>query len=247
MALKYKLKKAIQQGNHIIVFGLNKNNSVYIDSELNSKPSHNIIVVEKDANNLFIESYKQKGVSIIIGDIDNPNVLYSINLQKSKHILISTGNDMANLEVGTQLLNIDKNLKVYIHLEDKNLRHFHKENGILYGKNIKVFSYYEDASRALFESYDIDGESTDLIVSNMAYSVAIVGNTNLAYEVIAQACIMGQLPNENKLTIYCIDKNPNEFKQSVYLRYTEIEHVPNVELKYIELDCNSKEFYTIMA
>jgi hypothetical protein len=65
----------------------------------------------------------------------------------------------------------------------------------------------------------------------------------LAYEIIFQACIMGQLPNENKLTIYCLDKNPKKFKQKVELNYTEIQNVPNVEFKYIKFDIDSKSSY----
>ncbi len=46
----------------------------------------------------------------------------------------------------------------------------------------------------------IDGKSNEILSSNDEYSIVILGNTNLSYEVILQACIMGQLPNENKLS-----------------------------------------------
>lgn len=229
----------------IIICGLGENNRTYIDSELESGHK-NLIVIEKNKNNLYLDMYKKKGVGVLIGDATSEEVLNKFNLKSDKNIIVvSVGDDMTNLEIVAKVLE-NKNIKarIYVHIEDRNLRYFQKDGGLLQDANIKVFSYYEDASRALFEHYDIDGKTNDIILSCEAYSIAIVGNTNLAYEVISQACIMGQLPNENKLTIYCIDKNPNEFKQSVDLNYPEINNVPNVELKYIELDCNSKEFYT---
>ena len=80
--------------------------------------------------------------------------------------------------------------------------------------------------------YDIDGENDKIISSNEDYSIVIFGNTHLSHEVIFQACIMGQLPNENKLTIYCLDKNPKRFQQKVALNYTEINNIPNIKIKY---------------
>lgn len=238
----------IKKGNHIIVFGLGENNKTYIDSELNDKDSiSNIIVIEQNKDNLYIEGYKQKNVGIKIADGTNSTILEYLNLDNSKHIIISVGSDMVNLEIATQILSLKnkeiKNKPIYLHIEDRSLRHFHKENGIFKNSNIKIFSYYEDASRELFEKYDIDGDGYELIHSSDSFAIVIVGNTNLAYEVIFQACIMGQLPNENKLTIYCIDKNVLEFQQSVELNFTEIENVSNIEFKYIPLDVNSKEFY----
>lgn len=238
----------IKNGNHIIVFGLGDNNKTYIDSELNDKNSiSNIIVIEQNKDNLYIEEYKQKNVGIKIADGTNSTVLEYLNLDNSKQIIISVGSDMVNLEIATQILSLKnkdiKNKPIYLHIEDRSLRHFHKENGIFKNSNIKIFSYYEDASRELFEKYDIDGDGYELIHSSDSFAIVIVGNTNLAYEVIFQACIMGQLPNENKLTIYCIDKNVLEFQQSVELNFTEIENVSNIEFKYIPLDVNSKEFY----
>ena len=54
---------------------------------------------------------------------------------------------------------------------------------------------------------------------------------------------MGQLPNENKLTIYCLDKNPKKFQQKVELNYTEINSISNIEIKYIKFDIDSKLSY----
>lgn len=248
LVLKYKegkerrRKKSILKGNHIIVCGLGSNNRVYLDSEIKDNNT-NIIIIEQNKDNPYIESYISQGLGIIIGDATDEVLLDTLNLSKAKHLLVSVGKDMTNLEITTQLLNKSNNTKLYIHLEDRSLRHFHKEQGVLQGNNIKLYSYYEESSRELFEQFDIDGFDNSIINSNDDFSIAIIGNTNLSYEVISQACIMGQLPNENKLTIYCIDKDINEFRQSVELNYTQIQNVPNVELKYISFDINSKEFY----
>lgn len=239
---KIKLWYFIRHSETIVVFGLGKNNRSYVDSELKNKQKK-IVIIEQDKNHLYIDEYMKKA-SVLVGDATNEQLLKKLNLQKKKYVVVSVSSDIMNLEIVSKIISFAPNSKIYAHIEDRNLRHFHKEGGLLQGSNIKIYSYYEDTSRALFAEHDIDGKSNDIINSTEAFSVAIVGNTILAYEVISQACIMSQLPNENKFKIYCIDKNPKEFKQSVDLSYTEIDKIPNVNLDYLQLDCNSKEFYT---
>jgi hypothetical protein len=82
---------------------------------------------------------------------------------------VSSGNDVDNIEIVSQILAVDKNVKIHVQIENRNLRYFHKDNGLLEGKNIKIFSYYEDASRELFKKYDIDGENDKIISSNEDY------------------------------------------------------------------------------
>lgn len=239
----WNVKRIQKQKDFILVLGLGHNNKIYIESELTSNTKTNILVIEQNQNNQYIETLRQKNVGIIIGDATDKYLLNTINLTNSKHIIISVGNDVKNLEITTQLLDINNKLKLYTNLEDRNLRHFHDENRLLQGNNIKLYSYYEDTSRELFETYDIDGNSNHIITSNEDYSIIIIGNNKLAYEIIYQACIMGQLPNENQLTIHCVDNDVNLFKQNIELMYTEINNVPNVNINYIELDFKSKDFY----
>lgn len=242
-SIKFFIYNKYFSSNVIIVIGLCDKNRTYIDSELelNSK----IIIIEQDKENIYLNDYmKTSNVSVLITNPKNKETLTKLNLEKKKHIIVSSGNDVDNIEIVSQILAVDKNVKIYVQIENRSLRYFHKENGLLQGSNITLYSYYEDASRELFEKYDIDGKSNEILSSNDEYSIVILGNTNLSYEVIFQACIMGQLPNENKLTIYCLDKNPKKFQQKVELNYTEIHNVPNVEIKYIKFDIDSKISYT---
>ena len=228
--------------NSIIIIGLCDKNRIYIDSELelNSK----IIIVEQNKENLYISEYmKANNVSVLIANPKEQETLMKLNLDAKKYIVVSTGKDVDNIEIVSQILTINKNVNIYVQIENRSLRYFHKENGLLQGSNIKIYSYYEDASRELFKKYDIDGKNYEILSRNEEYSIVILGNTNLSYEVIFQACIMGQLPNENKLTIYCLDKNPKKFQKKVELNYTEIHNVPNIELKYIKFDIDSKLSY----
>jgi len=240
---KYFYKKIIiLKSKYILVCGLDENNSVYIDSEIKDG-NNKIVIIVKDKDNPSIEKYKNKGLMVKIGDATDLELLASIKIEKAKHILVSTGQDLINLEIVTQVLKLDCNASLYVNIEDRHLRHFHKEQGIFESSSIKIYSYYEEASRDLFNKFNIDGNDNTIINSNKSFSIAIIGNSHLSHEVISQACIVGQLPNENILKVYCIDKDIKEFKQSVELNYTQIDKIQTVSLEYHSLDINSKSFY----
>ncbi|MGE3613828.1 MAG: NAD-binding protein [Sulfurimonas sp.] len=244
--LAKKRKKILQRGDHIIVVGLTENNKVYIDSEF-TKNEEKILIIEPDSNNPFIRNYLDKSVPVIIDDLTSGSIFDKLKIEKCKHIVISVGDDMANLEIATQMFAICnekiQNLPVYLNIEDRTLRLFHRENGLFHGMNVKLFSVFADSARELFEKYDIDGSSTNIINSDKPYGIVIVGNTKLALEVIYQACIMGQLPNKNRLTIYCIDQDVDNFKNEVEMNYPSISSIPTVELVYIASHTNSLALY----
>jgi hypothetical protein len=235
-------KQLLSQGGHIIVVGLGKMAKGYIDTLLVQDTHAPVIIVMQNREDPYLERLDER-VVVALSDVHNQQINEVLNLQRCEHVVIATDDDMYNLEVAMNFLSYDKSIRIFLQLEDRSLRYFHKENGLLSGKNIRIFSYYEDAARELFEQYDIDGIGSEIIQSNKPFAVAVVGNTLLSYEVIAQACIMGQLPNENPLTIYCVDKNVQAFQNSVALCFPGIDNIPHVTLKYVELDPETTSFY----
>jgi len=232
----------INFGNRILVIGLGEGNRAYIDSEIDVG-NKNIIVIEMDKNHPYSNQYAKK-VLVEVGDASQDSVLKELNFNRIEHIVISAGEDITNINIAKTIIDeYDDKANLFLHLTDRSLRHYHKENGVLSSNNIRVFSYYEESARELFLSHDIDGESNDIMQSDNAYAIAVIGDTILAREVVAQACIMGQLPNENKLTIYCIDKETKSFQDGIELNFTNISSVPNVNIEYKEIDYNTTEFY----
>ena len=231
----------INRKNPIVVIGLGEGNRAYIDSELNVGNS-DIIVIEADKNNPYIEHYGSK-ILVEVADASKSRVLQELKVQNKKHIVISTGSDVLNISIAQEILHLNSEAKIFLHLNSKSFKDYQRDGGILEAKNIKIFSYYEEAARELFESVDIDGFGKKIIKSDKKFAIAVVGNTKLAHEVVAQACIVGQLPNENRLTIYCIDKDAKSFREALVLEFKNIESVPNVSLEFIETDYTKNAFY----
>jgi hypothetical protein len=133
-----------------------------------------------------------------------------------------------------------------MHLEDKDLHKFYRDGGLFDDKSllhIKMFSMAQNSAKSLFFEHDIDGDSRKYIDSNRPFSIAVVGNTNLALEVIGHACEIAHFPNENVMTIYCIDNNIATLRRLVYHRYPNINDIPTINLEFKKLNFQSRKFY----
>lgn len=243
----------ITKGNHIILFGLTEDNKIYIESEMAINDFKKILVIENNHANPYIYSLYEKNIPVDIADGTDLNHLKTLGIDKCKHMVIATDNDMTNLEIASQVFTLNtKNIQsipIYLKLEDRSLRLFHKSNGLFENNNkkiknnIKLFSLYADSARELFSNHNIAGDSTNVIHSQQDFGIVIIGNTKLAHEIIFQACIMGQLPNCNHLTIHCIDEDGNSFKNEIELNFPKINNIPTVDLVYYSYSHNSIKMY----
>ena len=244
---------------HIIVCGLGKKAMAYIDSELkNEEFSKRIIVIEKNPNNpnikRYLEKYYDREFVIKIADATDSLVLKKLNIENSQHLVLLAGKDTENIEIALAVSDVLKGCEkkidyknTYIHIEDSDLHKFYREGGLLDDSSllhIKIFSMDKNSARSLFLEHDIDGENRKYIDSNRPFSIVVVGNSNLALEVISQACEIAHFPNENVMTIYCIDNNIAAFRRLIYYRYPNIDEIPTINLEFKKLNFQSRKFYT---
>ena len=236
---------------YILVCGLGKKASAYIDSDLLSNKNIKIIVIEKDAQNPNIQKYRSKGIAVKVADAKDVDVLKDLNLTHTKHIVVLAGKDTDNLEIALALREVFRRAdlatkKLYVHINNRGLDKFYKDGGLLDDSaklEVKMFSMPRNAAKALFLEHAVDGESRAYINSNKPFSLVVAGYSNLAIEVIGQICELAHLPNENEVTIYCVDKDIVTFKKIVDYRYRNIDKIPNIKLEYKALDYENKDFY----
>jgi len=252
----------IKNNSHIIVFGLGEKATAYIESELDNHVNSNksIIVIEKDVSNLNIKKYREKyykqNFEIKIGDASDIALLEELNIAKSKHLVIVAGKDTENVEIALAVSDVLNKLKTkskkieykdtYMHLEDRDLHKLYREGGLFDDRSllhIKMFSIAQNSAKSLFLEHDIDGDSREYIDSDKSFGIVVVGNTKLALEVIGQACEIAHFPNENIMTIYCIDINIAKFRRLIYHRYPNIEDIFTINLEFEKLNFMSRKFY----
>lgn len=239
-------RSSIDKGEHTLVIGLGRNSRFFIDSELNSQNQSNIVVVEKSRENPYIKRYQDQAVSVIVEDVNN--YLDKLNLNEAKEIFISTGNDQENILIALKILERLKsnmNKKLIIHIEDRTLRSLYVDRGLLPSNvvTIEQFSFYQQAARELFLQHSIEGEGYEVIESNKPFGVAVVGDTPLAVEILFEAIKVAQLPNENTLHLYFIDRDPVQFEEHIRYHIPDYDQLPNTVIEFIGLDAKKIDFY----
>ena len=258
VAQKFVDKQSVVEASktsYILVCGLGKKAAAYIDSELLENKNKNkqikIVAIEKDAQNLNIEKYRAKGVAVEVVDAKSVDALRALHLENSKHIVVLAGKDTDNLEIALALREVfsaDKLAvkKLYMHIDDRGLDKFYKDGGLLDDSaklEVKMFSMSRNGAKALFLEHSVDGESRTYIDSNKPFSLVLAGHSKLAIEVIGQICELAHLPNENEVTIYCIDEDAEAFKRAVECRYTNIDEILTISLEYLPLSHVERAFY----
>ena len=237
---------------YILVCGLGQKGCAYIDSELLHDSATRIIAIEKDAQNPNIEKYRAKGVAIKVADARDTEVLKTLQLAHVQHMVLLTGKDTDNLEIALALREMftqqDLDVKkLFIHIDDRGLDKFYKDGGLLDDTarlEIKIFSLSRNSARALFLEHFVDGDSRVFTDSDRPFSLVVAGYSKLALEVIGQIGELAHLPNENKVTIYCVDEDAARFRMAVENRYINIGQIPSLTLEYVALSHQSRDFYT---
>lgn len=238
---------------HTIVIGLGQNNRYYLDSEAKEK---NIIIIEKDAENDYIDAYKNKGFSIFVGRIEDYFEDYKVNFSKLERIVISGGDDMNNLEIAGDIISKipdDKNETtsksstiIHIHLKNQGMK------GLL-GKDLfekkshqiefRSYSFDDDAARELFEKHTVLGNFQELTQTSTGYHIAVLGDGNLAERVIYHLCMQTALPNRNYCTIHCITHDADRFVARLKSKFTGIGEEGQID--WLTLQAHSVEYSSV--
>ena len=257
LSLWYR-KNIIRNGEHTIVIGLGRNSRFFINSMEEEYP-HKVIVFEIDEHNPYIEIYQEKKVSVVLHDVDS--MIDELNLDNVKNVFISTGSDEKNLYYALQFIDrLEGNTefgKLLIHIDDRTLRNLYSDDGALKSSriDIKIFSYYKDAARLLFQEHPLEGEynkkkKDNVIDTFTPFQMVVIGNSELSISLVAEACRLAHYPNNNKLHIYCIDSDIKSLSTKFYYSFPEIEkveenlyNIENIDISFIELESGSIEFY----
>ncbi|MCT7492560.1 NAD-binding protein [Aliarcobacter cryaerophilus] len=246
-----KIVSNIQKDKFTFIFGLGYLNETFLrDYEKNK----NIIIVENNANNKYIDKFREKGFGVIIQDIFDDNYLKNYSYSNMEYGIIALGDDQKNIDFAIKLIDhiqgtnnkIEKRL--IVHIENSELKELFNLNLLnLYDLNkakidIKTFSYFEECSNDLFEKHSFI--SNQKIKTNDEIKTLILGNGDLAINIIKDLLILSNLPNKNKHTIYLIDETANDFLEKVKLKtFYSKEKFPTINIIPINIGYKNIKYF----
>ncbi|BAY96120.1 TrkA domain-containing protein [Tolypothrix tenuis PCC 7101] len=106
----------IPQRHHYIVCGLS-GIGVRIVQELHTS-GHEVVVIETDSNNRFVNTTRGLGIPVIQGDASFRAILQASNIDNAVAVLAVTSNDAINLEIALKAKGLSPSIPVIVHYAD---------------------------------------------------------------------------------------------------------------------------------
>nr|WP_255356930.1 NAD-binding protein [Synechocystis sp. PCC 6714] len=102
--------------HHIIICGLGGVSMAVIGQLIHQ--GHEIVVIEKDADNRFLHTARSLGVPVLVEDARLERSLACANINRAEAIVVATSDDTVNLEIGLTAKAIAPSLPVVLRCQD---------------------------------------------------------------------------------------------------------------------------------
>jgi Trk K+ transport system NAD-binding subunit len=110
---------ADSMSGHIVLVGLGKLGfrTYTLLRELGEK----LVVIERSAENQFLETVRRDGTPLFIGDARRHALLVDANVARAKSVVVATDDDLANLETALDARRIAPGVRVVLRMFDQNM------------------------------------------------------------------------------------------------------------------------------
>jgi hypothetical protein len=234
--------------DHIIICGLGRKG--YLLSQAFRSRGERVVVIEQDEGNDFLGQTRQHGVIVLMGNATDPGLLRRARVGRAKYVISVCGSDGANAEIAVNIHKLvsgrkGKALSCLVHMYDLQLYNMLREREMAMGEidafRLEFFNIFESGSRVLLQEYP--PFRTDAEARSSPPHIVVVGVGRLGENIVvnsARAWWESQAKDVGRLRITLIDKQAGTKKESLCLRYPQLEEA--CELVPEPMDVSSPDF-----
>ena len=238
----YEIER-IQEDPYTLLVGLGEQNRTFLNQL--SKAKKDVLIIESDSNNKYIEEVKTEGFGVIISRAED--TLDRVNLTNIRECIISTGNDRRNIAIGLLLIEKldNRHKKLFIRIENRDLSVLFKQDVIKSKNNTDIITYslYENMTKALFAKHTVLGLQPEIAEDNKTFSTVVVGSSPLAVEIVYTLSMLSVLPNENKFILHLVSPDATAFYSRLQKLFANISKIPHLEIRCTEIEYDDLAFY----
>jgi hypothetical protein len=234
--------------DHTVICGLGRKGLLLCKGFL--ERGERVVVIEKNRSNSRLGRCKKLGAIVLFGNATDPELLRRARIHKAKYVISVCGNDGTNAEVAVNARQLVWNrqgraLSCLIHIFDLQLRNLLREREIMMGRpnafRLGFFNVFESGARVLLEEYPPFNKTGEDISSRP--HIVIVGVGRMGESLVVNVA-RNWRDNDNtsgeRLCITLVDREANKKRESLFLRYPQLERV--CELIPEQMVVNSPEF-----
>ncbi|HEY42549.1 MAG TPA: hypothetical protein G4O11_01060 [Anaerolineae bacterium] len=235
--------------DHIVICGLSRKGLLLARSLLEC--GENVVVIELDEGNDWIEQLQVRGAIVLIGDATDRAVLHRAATHRARYLLAVCDDDGTNAEIAVQAQNLVKNLSrdplsCIIHIVDPQLCDLLRENEIggetFTQLRLELFNVFERAAQLLLKEFSpFDPKRGQ---SDPAPHILLIGMGRMGESVLTQAAYAWHTRNpgvNNPLRITMIDLKASEKWKSLEVRVPHLTDCCQVQT--LSMDVRSPDFY----
>jgi hypothetical protein len=232
---------------HVIICGLNSRSFLVINDLV--KREIKPVIIERDANNTFIESCRMQGLIVLTGLPSDPNMLKKAAVKNAGYVLSLNEMDEDNAEVALNVMRMVPEKKrpaltCIIQVINPQLYGIIRKHAFSARKDssirIEFFNQYALGARMLLDQYPAlpsgEKEANPL-------PVVLIGAGRLGDSIvtrIARTWYLSHKGEKTRLKIVILDLNAQQVQDSLLIQYPKISQV--CDLVALPLDVTSATF-----
>lgn len=140
--------------DHLVLCGLGKLGNLIADWVLKQNPdakggSIPLVVIERDAENPWLQPLRDRGVPILIGDQTQQDLLLRAGVERASRLIAVSGDDIANLDAAHIGRRLNPTLEVRCQVTDLQLQHLIEKASSM---KIQTFSSYDIVAESLIKT-----------------------------------------------------------------------------------------------
>ncbi len=234
--------------DHVVICGLGQKGLLLCGGF--RETGEQVVVIEQDEDNSLLGQCREQGATILIGNATDPVLLRKARVNKAKYVISVCGDDGANAEVAVHARELvwhrkGKALSCLIHISDFQLCNLLREREIRLGKldafRLELFNVFESGARILLDEYPPFSKTAGDYSSRP--HLVVVGMGHMGESLVVNAARNWwdrDRKSGERLRITLIDKEAKKEKESLCLRYPQLERV--CDLVPVEVDIQTPEF-----
>ena len=236
--------------NHVIVCGLGRKGLRLVKDFLDR--GDRVVVIEMDPRNDEIETCREQGVIVLIGNAADEGLLQRARVKRAKGLVAICGNDGTNVETAAHTYELLKDsprpFQCLVHIVDFKLCTLFKQLRLFTNLEdpfeVRVFNVFENSARLLLKEYPLDREGITP-KDPRAVHLVVVGFGHMGESVALQAAKTGHYANGRKMRITVIDRYADAEHRSFDSRFPQFSQI--CEIVFIKTEIEDRTILGKMA
>lgn len=221
---------------HTVIAGLSRK-GFDLARDLRSR-KEKVVVVEWDKENDLIETVRDLGARVVLGDATEALTLRKAAAARARLLFAVCDEDGVNAEIGLLAQELAMRrphrapLAIYLHIENLKLADLLRRGGLSErrkaGAHVRVFNLHEFAARHVLKNFPLDGSG--LAASDARHPhLVIVGFGRMGETLLLHALQSAHYANGQRLRVTAIDRQMKARSAPFVARYPAYAQVADVE------------------